>query len=102
MTWVDVAAVEEVPAGKMLCRLVEGRRLLLANNGERLFACDEMCSHEDFSLCYGALQGEQLKCSLHGSRFDLNNGQPLDEPADEPIAVFDTKLEQGRIWVDIE
>lgn len=101
MTWVDVAAQEDVPAGQMLCRQVNGQRVLLANNGERFFACDEMCSHEDFSLCYGALQGERIKCSLHGSRFDLNTGEPLDDPADAPIRVFKVKLENGRIWVSM-
>ncbi|MGB1111048.1 MAG: Rieske (2Fe-2S) protein [Gammaproteobacteria bacterium] len=97
-----VAMVGEVPVGTMHCVQVAGKRVLIANVDGVFHAVDEMCSHEDYSLCYGALQGERIKCSLHGSRFDLKTGQPLDDPADEPINVFSVKVEGEQILLALD
>ncbi len=78
---------------------VMGKRLLLANVEGQFFLVQEMCSHEDVSLYLGCLQGKTLKCSLHGSRFDLSTGQPLDEPADEPLQIYPVRVENGQIFL---
>jgi len=44
-------------------------------------------------------QGKSIKCSLHGSYFDLATGKPLNEPADSPLATYAVKEEAGEIWV---
>ncbi len=96
-----VIAAEELLPGTMRCQMVAGRRILLAHTGGRFFAVDEMCSHEEWTLCNGALQGETVKCSLHGSRFDLNTGAPLDEPARQPIKTYPVELKDGVVYVGI-
>jgi 3-phenylpropionate/trans-cinnamate dioxygenase ferredoxin subunit len=97
--YTQVATLDDVAPGKMFRVEVEGKRILLANTNGTIYACDEMCTHEDFSLALGALQGDCLKCSLHGSRFDLKTGKPLDEPADEDLAVYPVKIEDNKIFV---
>ena len=42
-----------------------------------------------------------LTCALHLSRFDLENGEPLDPPADQPLAVYTTVVEDGRIYIEV-
>jgi 3-phenylpropionate/trans-cinnamate dioxygenase ferredoxin subunit len=59
-----------------------------------------MCSHEDYSLHLGCIQGKKIKCSLHGSYFDLESGAALVDPADEPIGTYPVKIESGIIWID--
>jgi 3-phenylpropionate/trans-cinnamate dioxygenase ferredoxin subunit len=61
-----------------------------------------MCSHEDYSLWFGCVKGRSIKCSLHGSYFDLASGQPLNEPADCPIRTYPTRTEAGQVWVDAD
>jgi hypothetical protein len=39
-----------------------------------------------------------IKCSLHGSYFDLATGLPVNEPADCPLMTYPTKVE-GRAGV---
>lgn len=95
------ANVGEVPVGTMRCVRIKGVRILIANADGAIHAVDEMCSHEDYSLCLGALQGERLKCSLHGSRFDLNTGEPLDDPADQPIGVYPVRVDGEKIFVSL-
>ena len=64
------------------------------------YAVDDLCSHEDFPLSYGCLEGDKVKCSLHGSRFCLKTGVPQEEPADLPIATYPVKIAEGRIWIN--
>ncbi len=80
-----VAGAEELKPGQMKRIRVGEKRLLLARTEACHFAVDEMCSHEDYSLYLGCLEGNKIKCSLHGSYFDLRTGTALDEPAREPI-----------------
>jgi 3-phenylpropionate/trans-cinnamate dioxygenase ferredoxin subunit len=94
-----VAAAAELAPGKMACVEVAGRRLLLANVDGAFYATDDTCTHEDASLCTGALKGEYVKCPLHGSRFSLLTGEPLEEPADEPLNTYAVKVEGGAILV---
>lgn len=100
MAWVDAAGVDELQPGQMKRVEAEGRKLLLCNTEGGHFCIDEMCSHEDYSLWFGCIKGKSIKCSLHGSYFDLASGQPLNEPADCPLKTYAVKIEDGRVWVN--
>ena len=101
-TYIFAAKLEQVGVGKMFRVQLDGKLLLLANIEGTIHACDEMCTHEEVSLSLGALQGNCLKCSLHGSRFDLLTGKALDEPADEDLRIYPVKIEGDSILVDIK
>ena len=74
--------------------------LLVVNVGGTVRAVQGICSHEYFELDRGFLTAGSLTCALHLSRFDLASGEPLDPPADEPLAVYPVTIEDGRILVD--
>ena len=95
-----VAAADALKPGQMMRIDLAGKRLLLANVDDELFAVDDTCSHEDSSLYLGCLKGHHIKCSLHGSRFDLRTGEPMEEPADEPIATYAVRIMDGQIEVE--
>ena len=42
-----------------------------------------------------------LTCALHLSRFDLENGEPLDPPAEIPLAVYTVVVEDGRVVIEV-
>ena len=95
--WIQVATLEELPLGTMKRIEIDGQRYLIANANGSYYAVDELCSHEDVSLYLGCIQGDNIKCSLHGSRFSLKTGQPLEDPATEPLVTYPVKLEGNRI-----
>ncbi|MBT3047641.1 MAG: non-heme iron oxygenase ferredoxin subunit [gamma proteobacterium symbiont of Ctena orbiculata] len=97
--WVEVAQLGELPPGTMKRVDLAGRRFLLANADGQLYAVDDLCSHEEVSLYLGCLEGDTVKCSLHGSRFSLKSGLPLDEPATEPINTYPVKVTAERIYL---
>ena len=100
--FIQLARLDEVKPGKMLCVVHGNQRIMLANVDGTIHAVDDMCSHEDASLSTGSLKGDCVKCPLHGSRFDLNTGEPLDEPAYEPIRVYPVKIDGDAICVAID
>ena len=99
--WHTAAQTVDIQPGQMKRVVIDGRKILIANAEGTYYAVDDTCSHEDFSLSYGCLDGDMIKCSLHGSRFSLKTGEPQDEPADEPINTYELKLENNNILVKI-
>lgn len=99
--FVRVASTDELAPGQMMRITPGGRRLLLVNADGEYFATDEMCTHEDASLYLGCIQGEYLKCPLHGSRFHLRTGAVQDEPADEDLRTYPVRIDGREIFVDI-
>ena len=65
--------------------------LVIHVNGE-FQALQGTCSHEYFELDRGFLTAGTLTCALHLSRFDLSDGEPLDPPAELPLAVYATEV----------
>lgn len=98
--YVAVAGTDEIAPGKFLKVVVDKQAYIVANVDGRFYAVEDNCSHEDYPLSYGCLDGDRIKCSLHGSRFSLKTGEPMDEPADEPIRTYRLVVSEGRIWID--
>jgi 3-phenylpropionate/trans-cinnamate dioxygenase ferredoxin subunit len=99
--FVIIANVDDLPSGRMSCVEVEGRRLLLANVDGTFYATDDTCTHEDASLSSGSLHGDYVKCPLHGSRFSLRTGEPVEEPADEPVNCYPVRVEGDSVLVKL-
>lgn len=97
-----VCTTKEIPNGEMRCFRVLDRRILIANTEIGWFASDEMCTHEDASLCDGNLTGSLVKCPLHGSRFDLRTGEVLDDPADEDLRVYPVVIELDQVYIKMQ
>ncbi len=97
--YLAVADAQELKPGQMKRIEVAGRKLLLCRTDNAWYCVDEMCSHEEYSLYFGCIEGGTLRCSLHGSRFDLASGRALDEPAEQPLRTYPLRLASGRIWV---
>jgi 3-phenylpropionate/trans-cinnamate dioxygenase ferredoxin subunit len=97
-----VASLNDLKTSKQLCVKTHGLRIALAYVDGKVFAVDDMCSHEDASLSKGSLHGECIKCPLHGSRFDLNSGAALDEPAEDPVTTYPVKIVGDEILLQVQ
>ena len=102
MRRIDLLGLDEVPEGTMKMAFVDGTdQVLVVNTNGELIATQGICSHEYFELDKGFLTAGTLTCALHLSRFDLESGEPLDPPADQPLAVYTTVVENGRIYIEV-
>ncbi len=98
--WIEVGSSDELPVGCMKRVEIDGKRYLIAHTESTFYAVDDLCSHEEVSLYLGCIQGEMIKCSLHGSRFSLKTGKPMEEPATEPIQTYAIRKQDNRLFID--
>lgn len=70
------------------------------DDGE-VFAIDDTCSHQDASLADGWLEGCEIECPLHASRFDLRTGAVDAPPAKRPVRTHAVVVEDGMIRVEL-
>ncbi|MEU7900657.1 bifunctional 3-phenylpropionate/cinnamic acid dioxygenase ferredoxin subunit [Nonomuraea sp. NPDC049152] len=64
-----------------------------------LLAIDDTCTHQDASLADGWLEGCEIECPLHASRFDLRTGQVDAPPAKRPVRTHQVVVEDDVIYV---
>jgi 3-phenylpropionate/trans-cinnamate dioxygenase ferredoxin subunit len=97
---ITVARAADLEEGTMLMVQVEGTNILLINQ-DGLHALQGTCSHEYFELDQGFLSDGSVTCALHLSRFDLTDGEPLDPPADLPLATYVVRLDGEDIVLEL-
>ncbi|WP_052002776.1 DUF2231 domain-containing protein [Microvirga sp. BSC39] len=71
----------------------------LVRQGGRIFAMGARCSHMGGPLDEGWLLKGGLVCPWHGSRYDLETGQPLDGPSTCPQPLYDVRVRNGIIEI---
>jgi 3-phenylpropionate/trans-cinnamate dioxygenase ferredoxin component len=99
---IDLLGVDEVAPGEMQLTWVEGTDpVLVINSGGDFHAMQGTCSHEYFELDKGFLTAGTLTCALHLSRFDITDGEPLDPPAEVPLAIYPVVVEDGRVIIEV-
>ena len=73
--FVELGKKNDLAHGTMKEVKVEGHDILLARVADRYYAIDTRCPHFGGNLSRGHLEGTVVTCPLHGSQFDITNGQ---------------------------
>jgi 3-phenylpropionate/trans-cinnamate dioxygenase ferredoxin component len=63
---------------------------------------DDRCPHEEASLSEWEVEGCEIECPPHYSRFDLATGDVLSLPASEPATTYPVDVEDGVVYVRVE
>lgn len=98
-TFIAVARLDDVPPGARKCVEISGQRVLLCNTRDRIFAVENQCSHVMEPLDEGRMRDGWIACPVHGARFDLETGKPLNPPAIFPIRIYEVRIEGNDILV---
>lgn len=100
MGWRRVCGTGDVPEGGLLGVDDGPRRLLISNIGGKIRATDRSCTHADADLAGGIPGPDGVRCPLHLSVFDMETGRPLNPPAEEPLRVYNVKIDGGQVYVE--
>jgi nitrite reductase/ring-hydroxylating ferredoxin subunit len=93
--------LSKLAPGTMAGVQVEGKQILLSNLGGEVYAVDGVCTHEESLLSQGFMIEERVVCQLHLSQFDLRTGEVHNPPATAPLRLYNVKIEDGSIFVEI-
>ncbi|GAB3498991.1 non-heme iron oxygenase ferredoxin subunit [Flexivirga sp.] len=100
--FVRVCARDELPQGEAALAEINGVRVAMVLDDEGVVhAVNDTCSHANVSLSEGEVDGCTIECWLHGSRFDLETGEPTGPPATAPIAVYPVRIQDGDVYVAV-
>ncbi len=99
--FVAVAKLEDLPPGGKKVVDVEGTEIILCNTKDRIFAVRNLCSHAHETLECGRIRNGWISCPVHGARFDLETGNPMNPPASLPIDTFEVRIEGDTIEVAV-
>jgi 3-phenylpropionate/trans-cinnamate dioxygenase ferredoxin subunit len=101
LEFIAVATVEEVEEGGRLTFDVDGSSIALFNIAGSYFAIADECSHDDYPMAEGKIEGHQIECPRHGAHFDLNSGKALTLPAVADIAAYPVRVDGDQILVGL-
>ncbi len=94
-----IATVDEVAPGEVRQYLVENRPVALCNVDGEFHAFEDVCTHQFVHLSEGEFTGREIKCPLHGAKFDVTTGRALSLPAVKPVPKHEIKVEDGNVYV---
>jgi len=89
-----VANKDDLKEGDMLKVEANGKQIVLSMVEGKVYAIDEVCTHEGGPLDEGELNGYDLKCPWHYAVFDVRNGIVSD------ATVWATNLNSYTVKVD--
>jgi 3-phenylpropionate/trans-cinnamate dioxygenase ferredoxin component len=96
-----VARSGQVPDGYVRRFYVDDLECAIARLRGKVYATSNYCTHLDCLLSSGKIIDDGVRCSCHGSVFDLETGDPIYPPATEPIAVYPVVEEDGEVYVGV-
>jgi 3-phenylpropionate/trans-cinnamate dioxygenase ferredoxin component len=99
LAWIDAGLTEQLPDGQTKSIAVGRRTIALVHSAGAFYAIEDICTHDGAPLTGGEIEGNQIICPRHGARFCLRTGEALTPPAYEPVRVYETKIENGHLWV---
>lgn len=102
MTKCAVAKLADLESSPLTRVEANGVPICLARlaDGE-IFAISDTCSHEQIELSDGDLDGEDVECPAHGSRFNVRTGAVSGLPAEDPVDTYPVTIEDGEVFVEV-
>ena len=94
-----IAGTDEVGPGEIKQYVVEERPVALCNVDGELYAFEDICTHQYTHLSEGEFVDSEVKCPLHGARFDVKSGAAKTLPAVKPVPTHEVKVEDGNVYV---
>ena len=99
--WHRVAAVADCPVGELTPVDAAGTAVVLANVDGTIYALRDQCSHEEYPLSDGELDGTEVVCVYHGARFDACTGARRALPAVRPVKSYPVEVRDDDVYIDL-
>lgn len=100
--FIKVTTTDDIQDGEIKSYLVETEVVCICNVKGEYYAFKDQCSHQEFPLSDGELEGNVVTCAYHGAEFDVTTGEALCMPAVEPVETYEIKIEDGEIYVALD
>jgi nitrite reductase/ring-hydroxylating ferredoxin subunit/uncharacterized membrane protein len=97
--WTVVLDASELTDGNPQQATVAGNEVLLYRAENVIYALANRCSHRGGPLHEGEIEGQEIVCPWHTSRFRMQDGSVVGGPAVAPQHCYETRIQQGKIEI---
>lgn len=97
--FVKVADTKDIQSSHMKEVEVDGEHICVVNVEGKYYAIGSICTHEGGPLADGTLEGYEVECPWHQSKFDVRTGDVTSPPASEPEPAYEVKVDGNSILV---
>lgn len=102
MKRVEIGKTGDFLEGKIHCVEVDDEQYIVVNLDGELHALDGICTHAYAELRTGFLTGDAVRCPLHLSQFDVETGEAITPPAEEPLRKYRVEIEGETVYLVLE
>ncbi len=100
MSWVDIGALEDIPAqGARVVKTAQGCVAVFRTLDDQVFALDDRCPHKGGPLSEGIVHGHSVACPLHNWVFDMSSGAAQGADVGQ-VNTYPARIENGRVLLD--
>lgn len=97
--FVKVAETKDIQSSNMRPIDLDGERVGSVNVDRSYYAIGNICTHLGGPLNEGKLEGYDVECPWHGSKFDVRTGEPTRPLAQQLVPAYEVKVEENSILV---
>jgi nitrite reductase/ring-hydroxylating ferredoxin subunit len=97
--FVKVAESKDIGPSSMKAVDVAGEKVCIINVEGNFYAIGNVCTHVGGPLNEGTLEGFEVECPWHGSKFDIRTGEPTKPPARQAVPSYEVKIQDNKILV---
>ena len=102
MAKINVGNVSEIPEGKLTHVVADEKDILVANVQGKYYATSNTCPHQGAELHEGELNGSELTCPWHSSKWDVTTGNLNWFPQKlEPLGSYKVTIENDSVYVEV-
>ncbi|MGF1477800.1 MAG: MocE family 2Fe-2S type ferredoxin [Geminicoccaceae bacterium] len=102
MPWIDACSTDDIEEEGVIRFDHASRTFAIYRSAENEYFCtDGLCTHEEVHLADGLVMEYTVECPKHASVFDLRTGEVETPPACEDLNTYPTKVENGRVLIEI-
>ena len=95
--FVKVAESKDIEPSSMKAVDVAGEKVCIINIEGNYYAIGNVCTHVGGPLDEGTLEGYEVECPWHGSKFDFRTGEPTKPPARQAVSKYQVKIQDNSI-----
>ena len=99
--FVKVATKSEIADQSAKLLEIGDKRIALFHLGAQFYAIDDTCPHADGPLSEGSIEGEEVECPWHGSRFNIKTGKVTAPPAVENVGRYNVRVTGDDIEIEV-
>ena len=97
--FVKVAETKDIQSSTMKAVDLASERVCIVNVEGNYYAIGNVCTHVGGPLNEGTLEGHEVECPWHGSKFDVRTGEATKPPARQAVPKYEVKVEDNNILV---